>query len=348
MTAGNRSMSNNNPLPATTSGTPQVSVVIPTFRRFRPLLDTLRDLRAQSYSRFEILIGDQNPSWPHEFHQELAEVKQDPRIHWFVFDRPGVVTTRNECVRRSSGDIILFVDDDVCIPDVDFVARHVRNYSDSRVDAVAGRECRPETNTRPPASFARPPEKFESAAALTTPTDMTWTRRCLLEQTLCFDRNRDLRAEVCVFSTCNGSIRRQTFARLGGFDESFRGNSYGDDYDLAIRLVRSGGAIVYDPDPWLIHLAAPIGGLRLTDRTNRSSERDRAAAPLLFFFRHARRGWYLHLLYRHVLRKTVLLRNNLLRPWRQPVVWIGVFSAIPAAIRAARTTPPPWQGSVVD
>jgi glycosyltransferase involved in cell wall biosynthesis len=100
------------------------------------LLDTLSDVLCQTYPDFEVIVGDQNASWPSELQPEIDRIKQDARVRWLTFERPGVVAVRNECVRRSIGEIALFVDDDVCITDPEFIEKHVRNPQ-SAISGVA-------------------------------------------------------------------------------------------------------------------------------------------------------------------------------------------------------------------
>ncbi|MBV8274132.1 MAG: hypothetical protein JO170_02575, partial [Verrucomicrobia bacterium] len=112
-----------------------------------------------------------------------------------------------------------------------------------------------------------------------------------------------------------------------GFDELFTGNTYGYDADLALRLSARPGTTVYDPDAWLIHRRVPVGGLRLTDKHNRVDATATAQGLWLFVFRHGYRGMYAHLIYRHVLRKTLLLRRNLLST-RQIGIAIGLLRGL--------------------
>ncbi len=157
-------------------------------------------------------------------------------------------------------------------------------------------------------------------------------------QALGFDRDSSRRVWVTTFCTCNGSIRRDAFLAVGGFDENFTGNSYGDDYDLAIRLDAAGYRIVFDPEAALVHLRVPVGGLRLSDSANSFNEFDRALSSWIFVLRHGR-GRMPSLLYRHLLRKTVLMKRNVVRPWRQPAVWAGLIRAYFEARRRVQAGP---------
>ena len=120
---------------------PSVSVIVPTYRRFRPVLSTLRHLLTQDYVDLEIVVADQNREWPLELQSEFENVRALSNVRWLLLDNPGVVAARNEAVRISRGEILLFIDDDVEIANKRFVRRHAWNYRDREVAAVAGREC---------------------------------------------------------------------------------------------------------------------------------------------------------------------------------------------------------------
>ena len=304
---------------------PRLSVVVPTLRRFRPCLDTVTDLLAQDHGSFEVIVVDQNAGWPDDLSAERDALRSDPRVRWLEVAPRGVVAARHDAVEAAAGQILLFVDDDVSIPPRSFLTRHERLYDDPEVAAVAGREL---------STAAALPDPDETVGDV-PPDD--WTGRPPVDQAFTFSRASRRPAWVCTFSTCNGSVRRSAFLSVGGFDEQFTGASYGDDYDFAIRLSDEGGRILYHPDPWLVHLRAPMGGLRFTDSTNQSSGRDRALAPLLFALRHGRRGSLRWTWYDGLLRKTVLLRDNVVNPWKQPAVLAGLFKALRPAWAAARS-----------
>jgi GT2 family glycosyltransferase len=291
---------------------PVVSVIVPTFRRYEPVLNTLDDLLRQRDVVVEAVVADQNDEWPAEYQDRRARLAADPRVRWLTIRPPGVVAARNEAVRQSTGDVLVFVDDDVKIRNSEFLARHARNYADPAVAGVIGRERAPDAAD-------------DGAVAAGPPAD--WTDRPPLGQVFGFGRDTDQPAWVCTFSTCNGSVRRSAFLAVGGFDENFTGNSYGDDYDLALRMFDRGFRFRYDPSAALVHLKAPMGGLRLSDPANAFDHSARAVCQWLFYLRHARPGYRLSMLWKHVLRKTVFLKANVVRPWRQWAAWRGLMAA---------------------
>ncbi len=311
----------------------KATVIVPTYRRFEPLLDTVSDLLSQRDAEYEVIVVDQNTEWPENLVLDKDCLQNNSKIKWFEHFPPGVVNARNHAVRHASGDVIIFVDDDVRIESETFIANHLALYQNPSVDAVTGAELY--LNTKELDAFRS--SNIESTEVSTS--DKLWEKLSPLEQVLTFPRNIMETVLVCSFCTCNASIRRIAFNKVGGFDKAFIGNSYGDDYDLAIRLWKTGSRILYSPNPWLIHLQVPSGGLRMKDKKNQSSEFERAASSALFFFRHATFQWSWHLLYHHLLRKTVFRKDNVIHPWRQPAAWLGLFQAFIYAYPRRRAVP---------
>jgi GT2 family glycosyltransferase len=295
---------------------PYLSVIIPTWRRFEPVLETVDALLTQQEVDFEIVVVDQNLIWPEDLRERKERVAANARVNWSFRDEAGVVAARHDAVEIATGDILVFVDDDVAIPDPFFLARHAVNYEAlSDLDVVVGREVYLGQALPPVSPF--PP----SRGYLTRGTRVPGTPR---DQAIGFDRMRSDRYEVIAFCTCNSSVRREAFLRVGGFDESFYGNAYGDDYDFAIRLGESGGRFVYDPQAWLIHLQAKSGGLRMSDQKTQLGEKEKIYSSVLFMLKNWQRPWRLYLLWR-VLRRSLFLKANLKRPWREIAVCLGLW-----------------------
>jgi len=146
---------------------------------------------------------------------------------------------RNAGVAAASGELILFVDDDVWLPP-QFVAAHAAAQRDGKARAVTG----PIVNV--PSYDERP-----------RPTPANFSR-----------------AFLC---TCNVSIAKAAFQRVGGFDESF--DLYGwEDTELGLRLRDSGVQHAFAWDAYLYHIKPPEP-LELSVR--RSLEKATMAARLV-------------------------------------------------------------------
>jgi len=294
-----------------------ISVIIPTLNRDGALADTLRDLlRQEGPAPFEVLVVDQNARGAPAAEGPLMVFVAEPRIRWLSSPARGVVYGRNLAIHESRGDLLVFVDDDVRIEDTRFLERHFDAHGrEPGVAAICGAEFHP---------WRRDPAQT-----------LGYPRGLPLADVLFFPRNFHARTEATIFSTCNGSIRKDAIRSVGCFDERFEGASYGDDADLALRLTAAGQRVVYDPAPALVHLMATAGGLRINDDRAGFTLEDKYLSACLFYrkhVRHAPRPLRRFHVFHHILRKSLLLKANVLRPYR----WPGVALAILRADRRAR------------
>ncbi|HXJ42063.1 MAG TPA: glycosyltransferase family 2 protein, partial [Bryobacteraceae bacterium] len=141
-------------------------------------------------------------------------------------ERQGPARARNIGARHAQGDLILFLDADVCIHD-DALGRVVEHFSqDLSLDAVIG------------AYDDKPAAKpFVSR------------HRNLLH---CFTHRAGHQDASTFWSGC-GAVRRETFLRLDGFDEHYDRPAI-EDIEFGARLKRAGGRIRLDAAIQVQHL----------------------------------------------------------------------------------------------
>lgn len=89
---------------------PRVTVVLPTFGRYRYVAEVLEDLRAQTIPVSEILVADGNTGIDRQ--PGAYEPFSDLPLEVLWVPEPGTCVSRNACLARASGDYIWFVDDD--------------------------------------------------------------------------------------------------------------------------------------------------------------------------------------------------------------------------------------------
>jgi glycosyltransferase involved in cell wall biosynthesis len=86
---------------------PLVTVVIPTLNRYEYLKDVLKDLEAQDYQNFEVIVCDQTDVIPSDFYVgwnlNIQLIKQEEKALWLA---------RNRCIKQAKGEYILLFDDD--------------------------------------------------------------------------------------------------------------------------------------------------------------------------------------------------------------------------------------------
>jgi GT2 family glycosyltransferase len=241
---------------------PRIAVAVPTYNRGEVLIDTLRDVLAQEPRADEVLVVDQSESHKPEVRAELDRLQAAGEIRYLRQSPPNLPAARNRALRETSCDAVIFVDDDVRL-EPGFVSAHRRNYeADSALVAVAGRVIQ---DVEWPAG--RPPSrgggKFDP---FRFPLD-----------------GNERREGVANFRGCNHSVKVGEVLACGGYDECFSGVAMREESDLALRIYRRGGKIVFDPAASLFHLAAPSGGCRRRSIYDMSV----AHSMLLFAFKHA-------------------------------------------------------------
>ena len=217
---------------------PVATVIVPTYKRDASLANSLRQLFAQrTDAAFEVLVVDQTPGGSPLSRAVLAG---DPRGRYLETTPPNLPRARNVGVREARGEIVLFIDDDVDLPDT-WLAAHLRNYAEPAVHAVGGRI----TDVRWPG------DKGDFVG------EFSWWGRDRTNLDHC------ARARVLVAGGGNFSVRKTSYEAIGGFDERFGdGTALREESDFFLRLHRRFGGVVFDPEARLTHLAAGSGGCR--------------------------------------------------------------------------------------
>lgn len=233
---------------------PLISVIIPTYRREEPLKDTLCDVLKQDYPAFEVLVVDQTQTHNPEIQAYLEELSNANKIRWFRVNWASLPGARNYGIRQAQGDIILFIDDDVQLPD-GYLKAHARNYQKRpEIGAVAGRVFdRMKLADSQKVSSADSPYEIEELPPQAMEPGIAWYY---------IDLVHTIKPQRVISTRgCNMSFRREIFTKHGvWFDERFRGNAVREESDLCLRIRQTGYHIWYDPDAYLLHLGEETGG----------------------------------------------------------------------------------------
>jgi glycosyltransferase involved in cell wall biosynthesis len=202
---------------------PLVSIIIPTYNRLDRLKQVLVGLERQSYAlnNFEVVVVSDGSSdgtdaylssWTTQL--SLIVVTQTNR---------GVAAARNHGIQHATGDLILFLDDDV-VPAPQLIVEHIRIHAEHSKDVIVlGPMLTPD-------DFALSPwVRWEQAM-------LTKQYRAML--------NGEFEPTARQFYTGNTSLARAHLLSSGGFDESFR---RAEDVELAYRLAERGLQFVFNP-----------------------------------------------------------------------------------------------------
>ena len=111
---------------------PLVTVVIPTLNRYEYLEDVLKDLEAQDYQNFEVIICDQTDFIPSDFYVgwnlNMQLIKQEEKALWLA---------RNRCIKQAKGEYILLFDDDSRV-EPNWIKNHLKCLEYFNVKISAG------------------------------------------------------------------------------------------------------------------------------------------------------------------------------------------------------------------
>jgi glycosyltransferase involved in cell wall biosynthesis len=212
---------------------PKVSVIVPTYQRAPTLQKTLTALCAVDYpdDLLEIVVVDDGSTdWT------PASVVKFSKARYAYQPNSGVAVARNHGARLSTGDILIFVDDDIIVA-ADNVWRHLAVRELYGECVVAGRS---EFDPSLRAELLRSP----------------FGRFRLWSEDLVQDDQAERwgtqgRIEVASVDTQNMSISRRFFWGIGGFDESFPVGA--EDQDLCWRARSAGAVIVRDHGIRVLH-----------------------------------------------------------------------------------------------
>ncbi|SRR5579883_397387 len=227
---------------------PFISVIIPTYGREEPLRNSLIDVLKQDYPNFEVLLIDQTPQHQPEIEAFLEELAAEKKIKWFRLQWASLPGARNYAVRRASGEIILFIDDDVQLHP-GFLAAHAKNFLEKPdVGAVAGRVF-----DRMKLGDSGGKLQIEYLPPQAMDPGIAWYYIDLVHTVK--------PQQVLSARGCNMSFRREIFTKYGlKFDERFRGSAVREESDFCLRLRQTGYKIWYDPEAYLVHLGEETGG----------------------------------------------------------------------------------------
>lgn len=227
---------------------PTLSVIIPTYQRETVLCDTLDSVLAQDYpSHCEVIVVDQTQTHQPETQQRLSELAQAGRITLYTVTWASLPAARNLGIERSSGDIVLFIDDDVVLPP-GYLQAHARTFMERpEVGAVAGRvfDRMKLAESKDLEIDYLPPEAMDPGIA--------WYHIDLVHTTQ--------PQQVLTARGCNMSFRRVLFSQFGlRFDERFYGSAVREESDFCLHIRQTGYIVWYSPEAHLVHLGEETGG----------------------------------------------------------------------------------------
>lgn len=218
-----------------------VSIVTPTLKRKNNIIKLLNSLNTEKKWIKEIIIVEQVDNNQSKF-KEVAK-QNSISLKYTFLPTKSTSKAKNIGATQATGEIILFLDDDV-VATKKLIQNHIQNYTDPSVAAVCGR------------SITTGQEVEESR---------TDTGRISNLGTFSDGYSSTVKQEIDTVIGCNASWRKSVFNEIGGFDEQFTGNAMREESDLSLRAKKVGYKILFEPKALVYHTREPTGGARKTE-----------------------------------------------------------------------------------
>lgn len=217
------------------------SVVMATYNRPSLALNLVKQIR-KCHPRIEIIIVDQE----HSSKINPTDIK-NYQIKYFNLDRANSSLAKNRGVTAASGEIVIFLDDDVEITKTT-IKEHLNAYKDKKVVGVAGRVIN---------DGEKIPENTDVETGKTNFFGLKFIQRfwSTKKQSVDFPYG------------CNMSYRRSAIIKAGMFDEKL--SKIFEEIDLGIRVARKVGKIIFIPEALVHHHKAAYGGIRQDERSSK-------------------------------------------------------------------------------
>jgi len=285
---------------------PNLSVVIPTYKREVILLNTLNQLLSLRHRAREILVVDQTPQHQPATISALEKLEADGRIIWHRLQSPSIPKAMNHALLAARHDVVLFLDDDVELTS-ELVREHAKEHHDRNVACVAGRVVQ---------LWERKLDENENA----------WLNGHN-EDPDAFRFNSGKRRKIERFMGGNFSVKKKLALEIGGFDENFVKVAYRYESEFAERLLDAGFIIQFQPAASLVHLKENTGGTRSFGHHLKSIKPAHPVGKYYYLITAKR----LPRRFRRIILgpfRAIRTKHHLSRPWWIPVTLLSEFSGI--------------------
>lgn len=280
----------------------QVSVVIPSYSRPEFLVRTVQEVISQKHPALcEIIIIDQTPLGfiSPDFQRKISSFKNQVHVKYIHETKANLPAARNKALSIAQGEVVIMIDDDVLLAPK-FIELHLTCYRENEdVICVAGLpyhrkdDCLHRINQINLTNF----KKYTFPHFKETSKEENWKG---------------------LIVGANHSLLRKYAILSGGYDEQMRGASYYEDSDFILRqrIIFPEKRYVYEPNAFVIHLRAPIGGARRKDIRKRDSYLMTLSSHI-FMWRHTESIERVRFLFK-TIRMGPLRKDNVIQFWKMP------------------------------
>lgn len=225
----------------------KVSIIICTKNRKELLFGAVQSLFFQDFPKdeYEIVVVDDGSD--ENISDNIINLKPPCVVKYYYQNHKGRAAARNLGIKKAIGDYLIFVDDDVIVPE-GFVKEHY------------------DMHKKFPKSVVRGP--IIDIAQYQLPDEINV-------------RTRDY--STAFFCTCNASVERNGLLSIGGFDEEF--TEYGwEDNETGYRLKRIGYYLKFSTKAVVYHYKPNADSVHVEELIDKAGQLGRNA--LLYYKKH--------------------------------------------------------------
>jgi glycosyltransferase involved in cell wall biosynthesis len=232
-----------------------ISIIIPTYNRSQDLCETLNTLLNQSVKANEIIIVDDSDN--DESQSLIISLKQDPRQKNLIYIRNvgprSITVARNAGFKKASGDIILFLDDDVILHK-DYLLG-IREVFEAHPNALGAQGWLVQEVHDGSVNY------FLRVLARAFYLGHTVNNQCRVfsSTNVTYPHTLDATISCEWLHGCNSALHRKALREFD-FDENLREYTWKEDLDISYRIhKRYPGSLYITPRARLIHKESPAG-----------------------------------------------------------------------------------------
>ena len=207
----------------------KVSVIIPTRNRQKVIIECIESISMQSIMPNEVIIVDASDD--QSLSRELRQVDLAPADLVYLHTEPSTNYQRNIGVQKATGDVIIFLDDDVVLEE-DFINEIIKVFEQDEKKEIGG-VMGTITNINP-----QSPRRILSRSLnfffFLSMISSNGRIRLSGFPAFCIGKLADGLKDVQVLSGCEMAYRREVFEHFH-FDEKLTGYCYMDDVDFSYR-----------------------------------------------------------------------------------------------------------------
>jgi GT2 family glycosyltransferase len=205
-------------------------------------------------------VVDQTIEHDNETRLFLERLANEKKIIYLHLSYPNLPNARNKGIKTSTGDIIIFLDDDVEI-NANFIPAHLSAYDNPEIGCTTGpvkvNNSRTKDNIALKHSFSVK-RVLKSFFFFFARTKVSYVSRFGIISNFSIKEKRFADTGI----GCNFAFPRTIFEVCGFFDTNYSGNAIREDTDMCLKVKRAGYNIVYHPEAELIHYMENFGGTR--------------------------------------------------------------------------------------